>query len=319
MKKLIYSLLIIISSILLTSCNTNYYNYVEGKINISATTNIMGDLAKSIGKDKVSVYNLMGARVDPHGYIPRPNDYRALSQADIILVSGLHLEAKMGEIFKEYEKTKVVIAVGDQLLESNLKDRLIESVDFGDNYDPHFWFDIPLYKEAAKIFTQVLIDYDSSNEQYYTNNLLSYLDELSSLEIKVNNLLETLGNIPRILVSAHDAFAYLELEYNFKVYALQGLSTEDEISPSDIINITKIVIDNNVTAIFPETSVPVETIISLSESIRNHKDGYEITIGNNLYSDSMGDSNDDNTYLKMYLKNIKTIVSALGGKNYEKW
>lgn len=313
MRKTILALLLAITSVFLISCKNNHYEYVEGKINITATTNIMGDLAKSIGKDTVSVYSLMGAGVDPHGYIPRPNDYRALSEADIILVSGLHLEAKMGEVFKEYERNKIVVSIGDQLLTSTLGDKVIESEDFGDNYDPHFWFDIPLYKEAAIIFADALINIDPLNKEYYTNNLDEYLIALDNLSNDVHGLLTTLKDVPRILVSAHDAFAYLNLEYNFTVYALQGLSTEDEISPSDIREITNIVIENKVRAIFPETSVPIETIISLSESIKNHAHGYKITIGNNLYSDSMGNNDDDNTYIKMYLKNINTIVSALLG------
>ncbi|HHW80004.1 MAG TPA: zinc ABC transporter solute-binding protein [Acholeplasmataceae bacterium] len=311
MKKTIFTIILLLFTLFLVSCNTKRYEYIEGKINVTATTNIMGDLAFSIGGNKVSVYNLMDAGVDPHSYIPRPGDYNALGRADIILVSGLHLEAQMGEIFNEYQSIKPIINIGQELLASNLGSRLIESSEFGGNYDPHFWFDITLYKKAAEIFAAALIDYDPINKDYYLINLSSYLEQLDDLSNKVFNQLKQLGSTPRILVSAHDAFSYLELEHNFKVYALQGLSTEDEISPSDIIEIATIVIENNVSAIFPETSVPIETITALSEAILNHKDGFEITIGGKLYSDSMGNSNDDNTYLKMYLKNINTIVDAL--------
>lgn len=310
MKKVITSFILITTILFLVSCNKNKYEYIEDKVNITATTNIMGDLAKSIGGNYVSVYNLMDAGVDPHGYVPRPGDYQALNKADIILLNGLFLEAKMVEIFNEYQKNKPVINLGEELLNSDFKSRLIESEDFGGFYDPHFWFDIPLYKEAAKIFAEKLITYDKDNELYYLNNLNEYLLSLDTLNEDILVLLESLGNIPRILISAHDAFSYLSLEYEFSVYALQGLSTEDKISPSDIKEISDIVIKNNVKAVFPETSVPVETITALKESIESNNDGYKIIIGNNLYSDSMGNSDDDNTYIKMFYKNIKTIVSA---------
>ena len=83
-------------------------------------------------------------------------------------------------------------------------------------------------------------------------------------------------------------------------------------SGKDISYDINLVVENKVKAIFPEHSVPNETIKSVSEEV--NKKGHNVTIGDNLYSDSIGDQDDDNTYIKMYLKNVNTIINAFARK-----
>lgn len=312
MKKTLYTFIILLIGLTLVSCQ-NRYQYVEGKINVTATTNVMANLAEEIGGEKVSVYALMGAGIDPHQYIARPSDYSALDKADFILVSGLNLEGKMTAIFESYQKqsNRFVLSIGSEIIEKSnddIKTLLIEDENFGGNYDPHFWFNIDLYKEAAKYVYLSFIELDSENLSYYESRYLSYVDELSQLDNEVFNSLEDISVEERVLITAHDAFQYFGRKYDFTVYSLQGLSTEDEVSPSDVKDVVEVVKRHNVKAIFPETSVPVETITSVKEAL--NREGYSVIIGGNLYSDSLGDSEDDNTYIKMYKKNIKIIIDA---------
>ena len=313
MKRNILILLsLLFSTLILTSC-VSYYNYDENKINITATTNIMGNLAEIIGDERVNVYSLMGAGIDPHQYVARPHDYNALNKADFILVSGLHLEGKLSSIIDNYQKNtdKHVLLVGDTIInrsDLSLTNKLIENEDFGDNYDPHFWFDLDLYKEAAKYVLETLSYIEPENEDYFINNYLFYIAEIDELEVFIINELSKLNNLNKILISSHDAFEYFGNMFGFKVYALQGLSTEDQISPKDVLEIVDIVINENVKAIFPETSVPSETIMSVREEVL--KKGSLVNIGKNLYSDSLGDSETDNTYIKMYKLNVTNIVEA---------
>ena len=56
--------------------------------------------------------------------------------------------------------------------------------------------------------------------------------------------------------------------------------------------------------------MPTRTIESLQEAVQRR--GFEVEIGGELFSDSLGDENQDaQTYLKMYKQNIDTIVDAL--------
>lgn len=318
MKKIFSLLFILTMSLFLTSCGNKYYYDLE-KINITTTTNIMKDMAMSIGGDKVNVYSLMGPGIDPHQYIARPNDFIALDKADLIIASGLHLEGKIIGVIESFENdgNKNVLNIGTSLINSDKKDLLIENENFGGLYDPHFWFDINLYIEATSIIKDKLILLDSNNREYYQNNFDSYLTELLELiEYAKDNFSKIIEN-NRYLITAHDAFEYLGKEFGFTVMSLQGLSTETEVSPSDVKEIIDIILKYQIIAIFPETSVPIETITSVKEAL--NRKNYKVIIGDNLYSDSLGGNSDDDTYIKMYKKNIDTIVASLGGGNSNEW
>jgi manganese/zinc/iron transport system substrate-binding protein len=314
MKRLLYLLFILTSSLLLSSCGNKYYYDLE-KINITTTTNIMKDLADRIGGEKVNVYSLMGPGIDPHQYIARPNDFIALDKADLIIASGLHLEGKIIGVIESFENdgNKNVLNIGTSLINGDKKDLLIENENFGGLYDPHFWFDINLYIEATTIIKDKLILLDSNNKEYYQNNFDSYLTELLELIKYAKDNFSKIKENNRYLITAHDAFEYLGKEFGFTVMSLQGLSTEAEVSPSDVKEIIDIILKYQIIAIFPETSVPIETITSVKEAL--NRKNYKVTIGGNLYSDSLGGNSDDDTYIKMYKKNIDTIVASLGGGN----
>lgn len=318
MKRLLYLLFILTSSLLLSSCGNKYYYDLE-KINITTTTNIMKDLADRIGGEKVNVCSLMGPGIDPHQYIARPNDFIALDKADLIIASGLHLEGKIIGVIESFENdgNKNVLNIGTSLINSDKKDLLIENENFGGLYDPHFWFDINLYIEATTIIKDKLILLDINNREYYQNNFDSYLTELLELIKYAKDNFSKIKENNRYLITAHDAFEYLGKEFGFTVMSLQGLSTEAEVSPSDVKEIIDIILKYQIVAIFPETSVPIETITSVKEAL--NRNNYKVTIGGNLYSDSLGGNSDDDTYIKMYKKNIDTIVASLGGGNNNEW
>lgn len=312
MKKITSTIFLLIALITLSSC-VKIFEYDSNKVNITTTTNLMANLAYEIGGEHVNVYPLMGPGVDPHQYVARPNDYLALDKADLILANGLHLEGKMVEIFKSFSKqeNKHVLVIGDNIKnysDISLKEQLIINSDFGDNYDPHFWFNIELFKEAAFYLKETLINLDSKNIDYYTTNYNNYLEDLDNLKLEVEEMLKEIPLEERYLISAHDAFEYFGKEFNFEILALQGLSTESEISPSDIREMINYIVLKDIKTVFPETSVPIETIKALTEALK--RIGHPIVIGNNLYSDSLGDSFDDNTYILMYKKNVKSIVDA---------
>lgn len=326
MKKFLLMLTTILGGLILVSCAPKY-EYVEGKINITTTTNIMADLAKTIGGKEVAVYSLMGAGIDPHNYEAQPSDLTAMNKADFLLVNGLHLEGKMVDVINSYRNQKTVIKIGDAIVAETKKNYpdlysrfIVDLPDedgekaFPGDFDPHFWFDIDLYKIGAKIVTEALIEDYNEFFDYFTDNLNNYLIELDQLKLDVTKELEELAVKDRLLVSSHDAFEYFGNMFEFKVWALQGLSTEDEATLSDIEEIISIVIDNGVKAVFTETSVSSDTIKSVQEGVKDRDRNYDIIIGDDLYSDSIGDEEGvDDTYILMYMKNVKTITKGLLG------
>ncbi|MDY0276602.1 MAG: zinc ABC transporter substrate-binding protein [Acholeplasma sp.] len=303
MKRILMLLVIAFAAITLVSCNKNDYEYIEGRVNIVATTTMLGDLSKELGGDYVNVKTLMNVGVDPHNYEPRPSDSTALKKADLVVVSGLHLEAKMGEVLENLPNDKVIV-VGNSIP----TDKLLK--DENNATDPHFWFDISLWKLAANALSTKLIAVDNTNKEAYKTRLETYLYELDVLEQYVFDRVSSLEESKRKLVTAHDAFQYFANAYGFEVHAIQGISTESEASAKDIQDLANLVKNLNVKAVFIESSIPEATIRSVIDAAKAL--GHTVTVGGELFSDSLGDSaSAAETYIKTIRKNIDTIVNAL--------
>lgn len=278
----------------------------NGKIRVVTTTNILADLVSEIGGDKISLQSLMGAGVDPHLYKASEGDVSKLYNADIIFYSGLHLEGKLVDIFEKMQSKKNTVSVGDRLP----KDQLISSANFGGNYDPHVWFNIQFFKQFAQTVADELSKADTENAEVYAKNNKNYQSKLDGLETEIKSIINTLPKEKRILVTAHDAFNYFGKAYDFEVVGLQGISTATEAGVRDVQNLSDFIIENDVKAIFVESSVPRRTIEALQAAVLSKK--HEVEIGGSLYSDALGNpGTEEGTYIGMFRYNVNTIVNAL--------
>lgn len=310
MRKKILSILIPVLSILLivSGCSKkdnqqNISNTGNKKLHVVTTTTMLKDLIQNIGGDKVEVEGLMGEGVDPHLYKPTASDVEKLKKADVIIYQGLHLEGKMESIFSELKDKKIINAS-----EGIAKDKI--KLEENGTPDPHIWFDIDIWKEVGEHIKNKLSEYSADNKDIFTKNYDNYKKELMDLDKYVKMRAEELTKEQRALVTAHDAFSYFASRYGFDVLAIQGVSTEAEATTSDIDNLAKEISDRKIKAIFVESSVPEKTIKSLQEAVKSK--GHEITIGGELYSDSLGDKeHNSETYIKTVKANIDTIVNAL--------
>jgi len=268
---------------------------------------MLTDLVKNIGGDSVTVEGLMGAGVDPHLYKASEGDVSKLFRADVIFYSGLHLEGKLVDVFEKMKsQNKKTISLGESLN----KDDLISSRLFASNYDPHVWFNIRFFKQFANKVTEVLSESDPENRGFFKKNNEIYQEKLNALEVEIRDIIATLPKEKRILVTAHDAFNYFGNEYGFEVVGLQGISTATEAGVQDVQRLSDFIIENNVKAIFIESSVPRRTIEALQAAVLSKK--HQVAIGGTLYSDALGsEGTEEGTYIGMFKYNVKTIVEAL--------
>ena len=91
---------------------------------------------------------------------------------------------------------------------------------------------------------------------------------------------------------------------------LQGLSTATEAGVQDVQKLAAFIIENEVKAIFVESSVPKRTIEALQAAVKSK--GHDVVIGGTLYSDALGNAGTvEGTYIGMFEYNVNTIVNAL--------
>lgn len=307
-KSLIVGLVVVATAgLLLTGCANEAKASDNGKKNVVATTMMLYDLTKEIAGDELNVTGLMGPGIDPHLYQASAGDVNKMQDADIVVYNGIHLEGKMGDIFADLsEQGRDIICIEDGIDQSNLlDDELIPDI-----YDPHIWFDVSLWKEAAKHVAVNLADFDAENADAYNANLESYLVELDELDTYIKTRIEELPESQRVLVTAHDAFRYFGEAYDFEVRGLQGISTDAEAGTADVSNLATFIAESEIKAIFVESSVPPKNIEALQAAVIAQ--GFNVEIGGSLYSDSLGDEQSGhNNYILTCRANIDTIVNAL--------
>ena len=283
--------------------NSNIYSE---KIVITTTTNVITDLVENIGGDHVSVTGLMGPGIDPHLYRPSASDVKALQNADIIFYNGLDLEGKMGDIFVKIGRDGTsVLAVSE-----NIPPESLLVLDTNGNFDPHIWWDVELWTEAAKVVATGLKEYDPNNSENYEKNLLEYLNQLDSLNSNNLNKINSIPSEQRVLVTAHDAFQYFGHAYGFEELAIQGWSTDSEAGIREIQNLADEISKREIKALFVETSISPATIEALKAAVQDR--GHDIVIGGELFSDAIGQKGTSKgTYIGAFTHNIDTIVKAL--------
>ena len=308
----IVAILIGISAIFVQNNDDAKINDIESpdsyseKIAITTTTNVITDLVENIGGDHVSVTGLMGPGIDPHLYRPSASDVKSLQNADIIFYNGLDLEGKMGDIFVKIGREGTsVLAVSE-----NIPPESLLILDVNGNFDPHIWWDVELWTEAAKVVATGLKEYDPDNSENYEKNLLEYLNQLDSLNSNNLNKINSIPSEQRVLVTAHDAFQYFGHAYCFQELAIQGWSTDSEAGIREIQNLADEISKREIKALFIETSISPATIEALKAAVQDK--GHDVIIGGELFSDAIGEKGTyDGTYVGAFTHNIDTIVKAL--------
>jgi manganese/zinc/iron transport system substrate-binding protein len=232
-----------------------------------------------------------------------------LQRADIIFYNGLHLEAAMSEVFERMQSRRRTVAVTDGIP----REALLPSDEYDNQFDPHVWFDVTLWRQTVDHVRDALIDLDPSHASIYRTNAKSYGRQLDELHAYVQSRAALIPEDQRVLVTAHDAFRYFGRAYGFEVQGLQGISTVVEAGVADVQQLADFIATRRIPAIFVETSVPQRTLAAVQSAVRAR--GFEVRIGGELFSDALGDpGTPEGEYIGMVRHNIDTIVTALRGE-----
>lgn len=267
------------------------------------TTGMVADMVRRIGGDRVTVDQLMGEGIDPHLFKATPDVIQRLSEADVVFYSGLHLEGRMTEVFERMTDRTPTVALSSTLPQDKL-------IDVGGAHDPHVWFDVALWSNTAEAVRAYLVKTDPAHQTEYDERAAAYRKELTELDAESREKLATIPKPQRVLVTAHDAFHYFGRAYDVEVKAIQGVSTESEAGVKEINDLVTFIVDRKIRSVFVETSVSERNVESLVDGCKAR--GHSVTIGGELFSDSMGKpGTPEGTYVGMVRHNVDVIVRAL--------
>jgi manganese/zinc/iron transport system substrate-binding protein len=302
-------LTVVLCSAVAGACGVGEAPATDATTRVVATTSIVADLVRVVAGDDIQVEQLMGPGVDPHLYKPSAGDVRRMAAASAVFYNGLHLEGKMTEVLAEMNDRDITtVAVAEAVPEA----QLLRPADLTGVFDPHVWFDVALWQLACDAVRDALIGLDPEHADGFRARATEYRNELEELDGWARQRLREIPEPQRVLVTAHDAFAYFGRAYDLEVRGLLGVSTAAEAGASDVQALAELISTRRIRAVFVETSVPERYIAALREAVEAR--GFDVDLGGSLYSDALGDPDGPaGTYVGTVRANVSTIVAALGG------
>jgi len=297
-------LLSFLTGLVLFSCAAPTQENTDDTIKVVCTTSIMTDWVSNIATDQMEVIPLLKVGIDPHVYKPSKKDLDLLREADVIIYHGLHLEGKIIEVL-EHMDGKIIIDAA-----KNFPDELIiRDPNFPASTDPHAWFDKELAQNSVKTIVGELLQNYPDKAAGLELKMGQYFSVMDSVAIDVNNIVNTIPEDQRLVITTHDALSYFARDYGLRVKTLQGASTVSEFGLREITDLVDFIVEQKVPAIFLENIISPQAMESVQRGCASK--GFEVKIGPELLSDSLGSEEDQNTYFKMLIFNAKTIAEYL--------
>lgn len=275
-------------------------------LQVYATTGYLADAVKNIAPD-AEITTMVGPGGDPHTYQPTTKDIEKMRDSDAVVWNGLHLEAQMIDELQSLGDKQ--LAVGEGIDEAELID-WPETDDEGNPlHDPHIWNSPEIWQQVVTAVADHLAKLDKDNAETYKDNAVAYNKQITETSAEVEELLSTVGE-PRVLISGHDAFNYFGKVYNLEVHATDFVSTEAQLSASQISELADLIAEKQVPAIFLDNQASPQAITSLQEAVKSR--GWDVKIANEeLFADSLGAEAPVDTYLGVLKHNAEAVSQAL--------
>jgi len=267
----------------------------QDRLNVVASFSILGDLARTVGGDRVNVTTLVGPNGDVHVYSPTPADAKTIADAKLVIVNGLGLEGWLPRLAQS-SGNKAVIATATAG---------IAPLKRGSNADPHAWQSVANTKTYVVNIRAALSSADPTDSAVFQANTDAYLAKLDELDREVREAIAQIPQGRRKVISTHSSFGYFAAAYGIEFIAPLGVSTETEPSASDIAAIITQIKTAKIPAVFLEN-------ISDPRLIQRIAAETGARVGGTLYSDGLTDEKGDApTYIEMVRHNIKALTRAL--------
>ncbi|RXE46768.1 metal ABC transporter substrate-binding protein [Chromohalobacter israelensis] len=281
----------------------------EAPMSVVASFSILGDMVEEVGGEHVDVTTLVGPDGDAHVFSPSPTDARAVGEADLFVVNGLHFEGWLDRLVEAsgYEGPVVVASRGidalsfDEEREEHSSDH--EGHDHGPE-DPHAWQDLQNGKQYVANIRDALVAADPEHAADYRRNAEQYVEAMDTLDAEVHRRIGSIPEANRVLITNHDAFGYFANAYGLDVLSPVGLSTAAEPSAAGMAKLIEQIQARNVKALFLENMTSPALLEQLADETG-------VTIGGTLYAGALAAEGEASTYLGMFRHNVDTLTEAL--------
>jgi ABC-type metal ion transport system, periplasmic component/surface adhesin len=305
---------------------------------VVVTTTVLGSVVGAIltcalGDDS-SMTVLMPIGADPHDFQASSAQVALMAGADLVVVNGLGLEEGVLDAVENVE------ADGVSVLEiASLVDPLPFGGDHGDEkgdeeshddhsdeeehseeenhseeesyddhghgeFDPHFWLDMERMALAAEL---IGVELAGDGDESFTSCGETIAAEIRASEVLVAEILASVPEANRVLVTDHDALGYFAERYDYDVVGvvIPGGSTLGDSNSSELAQLVATIQKEGVKAIFGNTADSP----ALLETLADEVGGIQVV---ELFVGSVGGPGSGaESYVVMMTTNATRIAAAL--------
>ncbi|HSO58571.1 MAG TPA: zinc ABC transporter substrate-binding protein [Paenisporosarcina sp.] len=330
MKKLFLLNIVAIFALISTACgdtNKPTETKTSDAITVYTTVYPLTYFTQRIGGENVDVKSIYPAGSNEHSFDPTQKDMMALADADLFFYIGLGLEGFVDNAKKTLANEDVtMIATADAVTDEDLavsevqeddhateqeksEDEHTEDEEGHDDHDhgeidPHLWISPQLSVHLATSIKESLIKEDPNNEETYTKNYDTLVNDLKQLDTDFKEMADASSN--KTFFVSHAAFGYLAGAYGLEQVAVAGLNSQDEPSQKELTELVKLAKSMDIKTILFEQNVSS----NLTKVIQNEIGAEALTMHNlGVLTPQDIDNNED--YFTLMEQNLATLSQAL--------
>ena len=269
-----------------------------GRPVVLTTFTVLADIAANVAGEHLQVESITKPGAEIHGYEPTPGDIKKAARADLILDNGLNLEAWFAQFVDDIDVPHVVLSDGIEPIS-------ISADAYAGLPNPHAWMsplNVQVYADNA---AAAFADLDPAHAADYQANAARYRAELQRVQDDLVDQLRAVPNSQRALVTCEGAFSYLARDTGLTEKYIWPVNAEQQATPQQIVSTIDFVADNEVPAVFCESTVsdaPMQRVVEATGA----------RYGGTLYVDSLSAADGPvPTYLELIRHDADTIAAAL--------
>ncbi|MEE4238720.1 MAG: metal ABC transporter substrate-binding protein [Anderseniella sp.] len=220
------------------------------RLKVVTTFTILADMASNVAGEHAEVVSIIKPGAEVHNYQPTPKDIVGAQDAKVILRNGLNLELWFEKFLANLS------GVPSVTVSDGVEPMGISQGPYSGKPNPHAW----MSPENAKIYVdniaRAFAEADPANADAYKDNAERYKAEIDAAAAPVREVLASIPQERRWLVTSEGAFSYLARDFGLKELYLWPINADQQGTPQQVRAVIDQVREHNIPAVFSESTVP---------------------------------------------------------------
>lgn len=268
---------------------------------VLTTFTVMADIAQNVAGEHLRVESITKPGAEIHHYEPTPSDIRRAAEADLILDNGLNLETWFEQFVADLDVPHVQVSEGIDVMP-------ITEDAYQGLPNPHAWMSPLNVQSYVEVMVTAFSELDPEHADDFAANGAAYQADLQTIQDELVAQLSTLPEQQRVLVTCEGAFSYLARDAGLTEAYIWAVNAEQQATPQQIASVIELVRENDVPAVFCESTVSDKPMRQVAEATGAR-------FGGVLYVDSLSkEGGPVPTYLDLVRHDAEVIVEGLTGE-----